>query len=122
MARGKVKKNAMDGAPLIHGADDLPSVFVDEYNNELRDRDGFIGDKASKSAFQAKLTDWRKRIRKGGDDPLGKKPTKDFSKMEIDALLKGDDKEAAALIMGAIEDFADELAHILMRFMKQEAW
>ena len=122
MARGKLKKKPVEGAPLIHGAEDLPSVTVDDYNNELRDKDGFIGDKASKSAFQAKLDEARKAIRKGGDDPLGKKPTSDLSKKDIDALMKGDDKEAVALIMGAIEDFAGELAGVLTKYLKQDAW
>ena len=28
--------------PLAHGAPDLPSVLVDDYNSELKDRAGFI--------------------------------------------------------------------------------
>lgn len=122
MARAKPKKNSIEGAPLIHGAEDLPSVTVDDYNNELRDRDGFIGDKASKSAFQEKLDEARKAIRKGGEDPLGPGPTGQLSKKDVDRLMKSDDKEAQAVIMGAIEEFAGELAHILGRFLKQDAW
>jgi hypothetical protein len=122
MARGRVRKKPVEGAPLIHGAEDLPSVTVDDYNNELRDKDGFIGDKASKSAFQDKLDEARKAIRKGGDDPLGEKPTRELSKKDVDALMKGDDKEAAALIMGAVDEFAGELAHVLTRYLKQDAW
>jgi hypothetical protein len=34
-----------------HGASILPSVTIDSYNIEVRDEDGFIGDKASKGAF-----------------------------------------------------------------------
>jgi len=122
MARGKVKKKSIEGAPLIHGAEDLPSVIVDDYNNELRDKDGFVGDKASKSAFQAKLDAARKALRKGGDDPLGATATTDLSKKEIDALLNGDDKEAQALVMGVVEEFATDLAGALGKFLKQGAW
>ncbi|UVC10151.1 ROK family protein [Rhizobium sp. TH2] len=122
MARGKLKKKTIEGAPLIHGAEDLPSVIVDDYNNELKDKDGFIGDKASKSAFQGKLDEARKAIRKGGDDPLGEKPTRELSKKDIDALMQGDDKEAAAVIMGAIDEFAGELATVLTKYLKQDAW
>ena len=122
MAQVKAGKNAIDGAPLIHGAEDLPSVLVDDYNNELRDRGGFIGDRASKSAFQDKLDEARKAIRKGGDDPLGTGPTDELSKKDIDALMNGEDREAQALIMGAVEDFASELAHVLIRFLKQDSW
>ena len=118
---GKAKK-ASGGAPLSHGARDLPSVLVDAYNNEIRDGDGFIGDRARKSAFQEKLDDWRKRLRKAGDDPLGDTPTAELSKKQLDKLLHGKDKEAAALVMGAIEDYAGELAHVLDRYLAQESW
>ena len=108
--------------PVAHGASSLPSVVVDGYNLKLRDKDGFIGDKASKSAFQQKLDDWRKRVRNGGEDPLGDTPTEDLSKKDIDALVAGKDKEAAALVLGAVDDFAGELAQVLARFLKEKSW
>ncbi|MDK1494025.1 ROK family protein [Sinorhizobium sp. 7-81] len=119
---GKSANEKPNGALLTHGADDLPSVTVDDYNIGLRSSDGFLGDKANKYAFQEKLDAWRRRVRKGGDDPLGKTPTGDLSKKQIDALLKSDDKEAAALIMGAADDFAGELASILAKFLQQKSW
>lgn len=122
MAAGKTKQKSSEGAPLAHGAPELPSVIVDDYNNELKDRAGFIGDRARKSAFQDKLDDWRKRVSKAGDDPLGDTPTSALSKKQVDKLLKGDDKEAAALIMGAIEDYAGELAGVLTRYLKVSSW
>lgn len=111
-----------NGAPLIHGADDLPSVTVDDYNMGLRAGDGFLGDRANKFAFQEKLDAWRKRVRKGGEDPLGKTPTSDLSKKQIDAFLIGEDKEAAALVMGAVDEFAGELASVLDKFLRQKSW
>ncbi len=42
-----------------HGATTLPRVRVDSYNLELRTKDGFIGDRASKRAFAEILEDWR---------------------------------------------------------------
>ena len=108
--------------PVVHGASSLPAVIVDGYNLKLRDKDGFIGDKASKSAFQQKLDDWRKRVRNGGEDPLGDTPTEDLSKKDIDALVAGEDKEAAALVLGAVDDFAGELAQVLARFLKEKSW
>ncbi len=111
-----------NSALVTHGAATLPSVSIDGYNLELRDKNGFLGDRASKSAFQAKLDDWRARVRKVGNDPLGDVATKDMSKKQIDALLTGEDKEAAALVMGAVEDFAGELAYVLGRFLKEESW
>jgi predicted NBD/HSP70 family sugar kinase len=124
MAQGKAadRKQAIGGAPLIHGAEDLPSVTVDDYNIELRDKDGFIGDKASKSAFQAKLDDWRKRIKAGGEDPMGDTPTAKLSKKQIDALMNGTDREVSALIIGAVNDYAQELARVLARYLDRPAW
>ena len=64
-----------------HGAEQLPSVTVDTYNAELRDADGFLGDRASKRAFIALLDDWRDRLRRLGTDPLGKTPTRQIIKL-----------------------------------------
>jgi predicted NBD/HSP70 family sugar kinase len=124
MAQGKAadRKNAIGGAPLTHGAEDLPSLTVDDYNIELRDKDGFIGDKASKSAFQAKIDAWRERIKAGGDDPMGDTPTAKLSKKQIDALMNGGDREVSALIIAAVDDYAQELAKVLARYLDRPAW
>ena len=50
-----------------HGATRLPSVDVDSYNVELKDDEGFIGDRASKGAFRDIIDHWRKSVRKAGD-------------------------------------------------------
>jgi predicted NBD/HSP70 family sugar kinase len=121
-AKSASNKEPSSGAPLAHGAEDLPSVTVDDYNIELRDKDGFIGDKASKSAFQEKLDDWRKRVRSGGDDPLGDTPTQELSRKQIDALMNGSDKEAAALVIGAVDDYAKELAKVVGKYLGREQW
>jgi predicted NBD/HSP70 family sugar kinase len=105
-----------------HGAARLPSVDIDSYNIELKDDDGFLGDRASKGAFQQLLDDWRKPLKKNGDDPLGKKATDDLSKTTLDEALKGDDILAAALVHGALEDFAQQLAYVTGRFLKTKAW
>ncbi|ABD04956.1 conserved hypothetical protein [Rhodopseudomonas palustris HaA2] len=105
-----------------HGAERLPSVDVDTYNIELKDDDGFLGDRASKGAFQRMLDASRKPLRKTGDDPLGKKPTEEISKGALDEILNGDDVHAAALVHGAIEEFAQELAYVTGRFLKTKAW
>ncbi|EJC71444.1 hypothetical protein Rleg5DRAFT_7306 [Rhizobium leguminosarum bv. viciae WSM1455] len=109
-------------APLAHGALNLPLVTIDDYNNELRDKDGFVGDNANKKTFQQKLDDWRKRIRKVGNDPIGKTATEKLSKKKIDAILKGDDLAAAALVMGAVEDFAQDFADVIGKFLKDKRW
>src|SRR5947199_4502012 len=105
-----------------HGATRLPSVEVDSFNIELKDVDGFLGDRASKGAFREILDDLRKPLKKNGDDPLGKKSAEEIAKSELDAALVGDDIHASALVHGAIEGFAQELAYVTQRFLKTKAW
>ena len=105
-----------------HGATRLPSVEVDSFNIELKDDEGFLGDRASKGAFRKILDGLRKPLRKNGDDPLGKKSTGEIPKGELDEALVGDDIGAAALVHGAIEEFAQELAYVTRRFLKTKAW
>src|SRR3979490_2322700 len=105
-----------------HGATRLPSVDVDSFNIELKDDDGFLGDRASKGAFRKILDTLRKPLKKNGDDPLGSKSAEDIAKSELDEALVGDDIHAAALVHGAIEEFAQELAYVTQRFLKTKAW
>jgi hypothetical protein len=105
-----------------HGAARLPSVDVDSFNIELKDDDGFLGDRASKGAFRKILDDLRKPLKKNGDDPLGDKSADKISKSELDAALQGEDVGAAALVHGAIEEFASELAYVTSKFLKTKAW
>ncbi|MEW9612671.1 ROK family protein [Shinella sp. S4-D37] len=118
----KQAKTEENGAPVAHGAAGLPTVDVTSYNLELRDKDGFIGDRANKSAFRDAIEAWRKRVRAGGSDPLGDVPTDDLSKKEVDALLAEEKTEAASLVLAAIDDFATNLADILARYLKEETW
>jgi hypothetical protein len=106
----------------VHGAGRLPSVEVDSFNIELKDDDGFLGDRASKGAFRSILDSLRKPLQEAGEDPLGKKAAEDIGKSELDKALIGDDVAAAALVHGAIEEFAQELAYVTGRFLKSKAW
>jgi len=106
-----------------HGATRLPSVDVDSFNIELKDEDGFLGDRASKGAFRAIFDKWRKPLRKSDeDDPFGDEPSDKISKKTLDAMLVGDDVEASAVLHSAIEEFAQELAYVIRRFLKTKAW
>ena len=49
-----------------HGAGRLPSVEVDSFNLELKDDDGFLGDRASKGAFRKILDTLRRPLKKAG--------------------------------------------------------
>ncbi|QDP22819.1 ROK family protein [Bradyrhizobium cosmicum] len=105
-----------------HGAERLPSVDVDSFNIEMKDEDGFLGDRASKGAFRDMLDRWRKPLRKSGEDPFGDEPSEEISKKTLDAILAGDDIKATALVHSAIEEFAQELAYVTRRFLKTKAW
>ncbi|MBK3661890.1 ROK family protein [Bradyrhizobium diazoefficiens] len=105
-----------------HGASRLPSVDLDSFNIEIKDEDGFLGDRASKGAFREILERWRKPLRKSGEDPFGKEDTDKISKKTLDDILVGDDTEASAVVHSAIEEFAQELAHVTRRFLKTKAW
>jgi len=105
-----------------HGISRLPSVDIDSYNIELKDEVGFLGDRASKGAFQAIFDGWRKMLRKKDEDPFGDVSSEDIGKAELSAVLVGDDVAAAAVVHSAIEDFAQELAFVIRRFLKTKAW
>src|ERR1700682_4805264 len=105
-----------------HGATRLPSVDVDSFNIELKDDDGFLGDRASKGAFREILDSLRKPLKKNGEDPLGNKSAEAIAKGALDEALLGDDIHASALVHGAIEEFAHELAYVTQRFLKTKAW
>jgi predicted NBD/HSP70 family sugar kinase len=109
-------------AVAAHGAARLPSVEIDSYNVELKDDEGFLGDRASKGAFTDIVENWRKALRKAGGDPFGDTPTEDLSKKQFDELLTKGDHEAAGLVHGAIEEFSQELALVIRRFLKLKAW
>src|SRR3954468_1853357 len=105
-----------------HGAGRLPSVDVDSFNIELKDDEGFLGDRASKGAFRKILDGWRKPLRKSGEDPFGEEPSDKISKKVLDEILVGDDVEASAIVHSAIEEYAQELAYVTRRFLKTKAW
>src|SRR4051794_13178924 len=106
----------------VHGATHLPAVDVDSYNLELKDDEGFLGDRASRQAFHTHLENWRKPLRKVSADPFGDTDSDDLNRAKLDVILKEGDPEAAAVIGSAIEDYAQELAVVTRRFLKAKAW
>jgi predicted NBD/HSP70 family sugar kinase len=119
-------KNAdpKDAAPplLAHGSDQLSRVTVDAYNADMRTAEGFVGDRASKRAFQAIFEDWRERMRKAGEDPFGDTPADEISKKQLDKVLTEGDPEAAGIVQGAIEEFSQEFAAVIRRFLRLKEW
>ncbi|MBV9537369.1 MAG: ROK family protein [Acidisphaera sp.] len=105
-----------------HGAADVAGVTVDDYNAAVREGDGFLGDRANKRAFQAILDKWRDSLRRLGEDPLGETPTGALNKKQIDKTLIEGDVEAAGVVHSAVEEFAQELAEVIDRFLRLETW
>jgi len=105
-----------------HGSACLPAVEVESYNVALKDGNGFVGDRASKGALRDFIEEWRKPLRRIGRDPFGGKDKESVSKKQLDELLATGDREAAGVVQGAIEDFAQELADVTRRFLKLKGW
>jgi hypothetical protein len=104
---------------VTHGSATLPSVSIDSFNLEIKDDNGFVGDQASKGAFDEFLAEWRERLRKLGDDPLGdEKP----SRKDLEKVLKDGEPEAAGLVHSTIEDFAQQLVSVIRRFLRASGW
>ncbi len=103
-----------------HGAAVLPSVKVDSYNLEVEDEEGFLGDKANRDAFWEILDKWRKPLQ--DQDPLGDKPSEEIGKKKLAALLTDGEPEAAGIVQSAIEDFAQQLALVIRRFVRLKSW
>lgn len=105
-----------------HGLADLAAVHLDTYNAQLRDSEGFIGDRASARAFRTLLEDERESMRRVDGDPIGDVPSSDISKKKLDKLVLEGDPEAAGVVLGTIEAFAQEFAAVIRRFMRLKDW
>lgn len=105
-----------------HGATQLPGLSIDSYNLVIHDPEGegFIGDRASQTAFRDLLDAARKqRTRK---DPFGKPPSDEVGKKAIDLVLIGGDPDAAHLVHIAVEEYAQRLAQVVRCFLSQPEW
>ena len=108
------------GGLMGHGATQLPLVRVDTYNEELRAANRFVGDKGSRKAFAQILEAWRRRLKEFGGDPLGPHP--EIKKKHLDRLLTSGNLKEAGLVESVIEDFAQQFAHVIHRFMGLKSW
>ncbi len=105
-----------------HGATQLPSVELNSYNVELKDDEGFLGDRVSKGAFRDIVENWRATLRQVGVDPIGEDSSAELTKKELDDLLLHGESEAAGVVQGAIEEFSQQFALIIRRFLKLKEW
>src|SRR4026207_2438118 len=101
MAKRSAELSPLPGpTPLpAHGAAVLPGVTVDSYSLELEDKDGFIGDKASKGAFIDILEKWRRPLQEIDADPFAAQPSSEISKKVLATLLAEGNSREAALVL-----------------------
>jgi hypothetical protein len=106
-----------------HGAATLPRVSIDDYGLAIADPDGegFLGDRASQTAFRA-LLDQARAHHRIGKDPFGDTPSNALSKDDIDRVLLGGPAAAAHVVHVAIESYAVRLAHVVRVFLEQPSW
>jgi hypothetical protein len=97
----------------------LPSVRIKGYNVEIEDEEGFVGDRANKSAFWELLERWREPLKELGEDPLD---GQEIGKKKLASLLAEGSPAEAALVHSAVEDFAQQLASVIRRFLRLKDW
>lgn len=121
-SNGSEAKSAKASPPPLaaHGATMLAAVTIDACNSQLKEEDGFLGDRARRAAFFEILDRWRDiAVTKG---PLSEKPAADFSKKELDDVLMEGEPQDQALMLSAVEDYANELATVIRRLMRTRDW
>jgi hypothetical protein len=118
----KKQKGIVADSVIGHGASALTEVIIDSYNEELRDGEGFIGDRASARAFRAILADERERATPGQTDPIGDVPSEEISKKKLDKVITDGEAEAAGVVLGTIEEVSRELAAVVRRFTRLKGW
>lgn len=106
-----------------HGQGAIAGLSIDDYGLALRDPkgDGFLGDRASQTAFR-ELLDEARRCNRIGDDPFGDTPSAALKKKAIDRVLIGGPPDAAHAVHVAIEAYAARLVEVIRAFLAHEAW
>jgi len=110
---------ATDG---LHGQWDLPAVKLTSYNLEVRGRYGFIGDQASGRAFRKRLEALSRVAKVGQMASAGSLPTHKTKKKRLDKMLAEGEPIAGAVVHSAVEEFAQSLAEVVRRYLKQKPW
>ncbi len=127
MAKSAARKVTAEKPPqvppnvAVHGAATLTGVTVDAFNAQLRDDNGFVGDRARRAAFFEIFDRWRDL----GDrklSVLGETPTSELSKSAIDEALSEGKPHEQAIIHSAIEEYSQQLFAVVRRFMRTKEW
>jgi hypothetical protein len=107
---------------LEHGARLFDGVRITGYSLELQDGDGFVGDKASQSAFREILSDLTEHVRAANSPAFDELDIANASHEQLDRLALGHDSTVSQTIMVAVADFATSLADVIDRFRAQTSW
>lgn len=113
------RERTVDG---LHGQWDLPAVKLTSYNLEVRGRYGFIGDQASGRSFRKRVERLGKIAKTGQLAPARSLPSSRTKKKHLDKMLAEGAPIAGAIVHSAVEDFAQSLAEIIRRYLKQKSW
>lgn len=115
--------NSRSTSRRLHGIERLPGLSIDSYNLVLRDprQGGFLGDRASQTAFR-ELLQLARREHRTGKDPFGRTPSEAVSKKDIDLVLVGGDADASHLVHMAVEEYAQRLVEVVQRFRESAEW
>lgn len=104
-----------------HAAPRAGRVDIDSWNLELPDPEGsgFLGDRASHTAFREILSALRRTARTGADPFPGEDdPGGDC----VDKVLIGGDADAAHVVHLAVESWARQLAYVTRCFLARPEW
>lgn len=106
-----------------HAAVHLPGLDIDGYSLSVPDPqgDGFIGDRASQTAFRG-LVDAAREHHLTAKDPFGRKPSRALKKEHIDLVLVGGGLDASHAMHLAVEEYARQLCYVVQVFMARPEW
>ena len=106
---------------VVHGAAELPAVFIESYSEDIKDKDRYFGERVSNGAFRELFERLRQQLREADADPLDGE-TDALNKKVIDKLLLEGKPEQAGLILSAIEEFANNLAKAAHSLLRLKSW
>ncbi|HEV7435840.1 MAG TPA: ROK family protein [Pseudorhizobium sp.] len=103
-----------------HGATRIGDVLITSYNVELRDRDGFLGDKASVGAFLNMVDERRDELLAAG--PCEFDHEDDLTPEHLDAILVTGTERQKHIAQEVIAAYAQRLTAVLKAHLELDAW